>query len=345
MRDQDKYWDCLDQAMEASSGGRPEQALAWLDEALRVNPRGAEAQNGRGEIFWDHGRVAEALREFARAVDSDAGYHPARLNRVEILIEEFGDYEEALALGDALLAESLDPPTEAEAYYLKAKGLFYLDDLEGALFLLRRAIKTRGEVAIYRGFEGQILFELGRLGEAEQALRRSLTLDPECAHSVYHMGLVSEHRGDYEGAERLFEHAVGLAPEMYPLPVRMDPEEFERVALEAVEQLPERVRDYIVNCPILIEDLPSAEVVETEKVSPQLLGLFLGVPVTVAGHDARFATAPRVDVDRIVLFKRNLEKAAASPEELREQIQITVKHEIAHYLGMDEEEVERLGLA
>ena len=345
MRDQDKYWDCLDQAMEASSGGRAEEALAWLDEALRANPMGAEAHNGRGEILWDHGRVAEALREFARAIEADAGYFPARLNRIEILIEEFGDHEEALALGDGLLSESLDPPTEAETYYLKAKGLFYLDDLEGSLFLLRRAVKTRGEVAIYRGFEGQILFELGRLVEAEQALRRSLTLDPGCAHSVYHMGLVAEHRGDYEGGDQLFERASGLTPEMYPLPVRMDADEFERVALEAVEQLPERVRDYISNCPILIEDLPSPEVVRTEKVSPQLLGLFLGVPVTVAGHDARFATAPRVDVDRIVLFKRNLEKAAASPEELREQIQITVKHEIAHYLGMDEEEVERLGLA
>ena len=53
----------------------------------------------------------------------------------------------------------------------------------------------------------------------------------------------------------------------------------------------------------------------------------------------------RTDTDRILLFKRNLEKIASTRDELVEQIQITVKHEIGHYLGLDEEEVERLGLA
>ena len=46
-KDKDRYWDCLDQAMEASHGGRIEEALAWLDEALRVHPDGAEAQPAR----------------------------------------------------------------------------------------------------------------------------------------------------------------------------------------------------------------------------------------------------------------------------------------------------------
>jgi predicted Zn-dependent protease with MMP-like domain len=50
-------------------------------------------------------------------------------------------------------------------------------------------------------------------------------------------------------------------------------------------------------------------------------------------------------MDCILLFKRNLEKVARTREELVEQVQITVKHEIGHYLGLDEEAVERLGLA
>ena len=70
-KDKDRYWDCLDQAMEASHGGRMEEALAWLDEALRVHPDGAEAHNGRGEILWDDGRVDEGLIEFDRAVLAD----------------------------------------------------------------------------------------------------------------------------------------------------------------------------------------------------------------------------------------------------------------------------------
>ena len=66
----DRYWDCLDQAMEASHGGRTEEALAWLDEALKAQPGGAEAHNGRGEILWDEGRIDEALFEFERAIET-----------------------------------------------------------------------------------------------------------------------------------------------------------------------------------------------------------------------------------------------------------------------------------
>jgi tetratricopeptide (TPR) repeat protein len=68
MKDKDRYWDCLDQAMEASHGGRTEEALAWLDEALKAHPEGAEAHNGRGEILWDEGKFDEALAEFELAV-------------------------------------------------------------------------------------------------------------------------------------------------------------------------------------------------------------------------------------------------------------------------------------
>ena len=70
--DKDRYWDCLDQAMEASHGGRIDEALAWLDEALKAHPAGAEAHNGRGEILWDEGRLDEALYEFGRAAPTVA---------------------------------------------------------------------------------------------------------------------------------------------------------------------------------------------------------------------------------------------------------------------------------
>ena len=89
--DKDRYWDCLDQAMEASHSGRIEEALAWLDEALLAHPGGAEAHNGRGEIQWDEGRVDEALFEFESAIRTDPKFTAAHLNRVEMLIEEVGE--------------------------------------------------------------------------------------------------------------------------------------------------------------------------------------------------------------------------------------------------------------
>ena len=345
MLDRDRYWDCLDQAMQASSGGRVDEALAWLEEALRANPGGSEARNGRGEILWDNGRHEEALREFSRAVEADPGLHTAHLNRIEILVEEFQEHEEALELADGLLATPLEQGVEAEVYYLKAKAYFYLDELDGALFLLRRAIRAHGEVGVYRSFEGQILFEMGQYEAARQSLGRAGALDPESPHTFYHLALVLEHLGAPEEAEGLFAQAAEHAPEQFAAPVRIDAAQFETVAEAALRSLPAEIQRYVQNCPIVIEELPSPEMVRDYDVSPQLLGLFVGTPADEPGASPTWGTSPKEGPDRIFLFKRNLEKVAQTRSELVEQIQITVKHEIGHYLGFDEDELDRLGLA
>ncbi|MDJ0868260.1 MAG: tetratricopeptide repeat protein [Myxococcota bacterium] len=345
MNDKDRYWDCLDQAMEASHGGRTDEALAWLDEALKAHPDGAEAHNGRGEILWDEGKVDEALGEFELAAKADPKFVAAHLNRAELLVEEFGAHEEAVEHCDRLLAgrgelPRLDRPTEAEVYYLKSKALFYQDDLQGALFLVRRALKTGGEQGVYRAFEGQILFELARFAEARRQLERAVALDPEAPHAIYHLGLVLERLGDFDEAERAFTQANALDPDHYPLPAELGDEAFERAAQDALANLPRSIREYVENVPVLIEDFPSEDLLDHENVSPQILGIFIGVPRTEAG-----ATDQPRDLDRIILFKRNLEKLCRDEDQLVEQIQVTVKHEVGHYLGLDEDDLERLGLA
>ena len=72
----------------------------------------------------------------------------------------------------------------------------------------------------------------------------------------------------------------------------------------------------------------------------KVIGLFMGVPRTEA-----MATEQRIDLDRIMIFKKNLEKICQDEEDLIDQIQITVRHEVGHYLGLDEDDLERLGLA
>jgi predicted Zn-dependent protease with MMP-like domain len=346
MLDRDsKYEDCLRRARDASSTGSLEEALVCLDEALRHNPAGAEARNGRGEILWDQGRCDESLSEFGQVVEAAPEFIPGHLNRIEILIEEFGEHEEALDIADGVLAGQLERVEEAEVYYLKAKALFYMEDLEGALFLVRRACQVNPEVAVYHGFEGQLLFELGRFALAKRSLVQSGALDPDAPHTLYYLAVVEEALRNYETAEDFFARAAEIQPESYPQPVRIDADDFERAANSALDDLPTEIATYVANCPILIEDLPSETLVRSENVSPQILGLFLGTPATEPGASPTMGTATRSHTDRILLFKRNLEKVAASRDDLIEQIQITVKHEIGHYLGLDEDEIERLGLA
>jgi predicted Zn-dependent protease with MMP-like domain len=345
MKDKDRYWDCLDQAMEASHGGRTDEALAWLDEALKAHPEGAEAHNSRGEILWDEGKVEEALGEFEAANKADPKFVAAHLNRIELLVEEFGAYEEATQHCDRLISGAgdlprLDRPTEAEVYYLKSKALFYRDDLDGALFLVRRALKVGGEQDVYRAFEGQILFETARFDEARRQLERAVSLNPDAAHAVHHLGLALERLGEQAEAERMLARAHTLDPENYPLPIAIGEDDFERAAREAVENLPRSIRECIDGVPLLVEDFPSETLLADHRVSPQLLGIFIGTPRT-----ERSVTAQPRDLDRIVLFRKNLEKVCRDRAELVEQIEITVRHEVGHYLGLDEDDLERLGLA
>jgi predicted Zn-dependent protease with MMP-like domain/Flp pilus assembly protein TadD len=331
--------------MEASHGGRTDEALAWLEEALRAHPEGAEAHNGRGEILWDEGKIDEALHEFERSILADPKFVTAHLNRAELLVEDVSEFERAVAYCDELLAGKtefprLDRTTEGEVYYLKAKATFYLDDLEGALFLVRRALKTAGEVAIYRSFDGQILFELGRFEDARRALDTAVAMDPEAGHAIYHHALVLERLEASEDAERAFAKANALDPERYPMPVEVDESFFRSAAAQALENLPRSIREYVEDVPVLVEDWPSRELLSQENVSPQILGIYMGVPRT-----EKEVTAQPQDLTRVVLFKRNLEKICRDQDDLIEQIQVTVRHEIGHHLGLSEEDLERLGLA
>ena len=355
----DRYWDCLDQAMEASHGGRIEEALAWLEEALKANPGGAEAHNGRGEILWDEGRIEESLYEFEQAIGADPKFGTAHLNRIELLAEELGEFETALEVCDELLAglpnlPRLDRSFQAELCYLKAKALFYKEDLQGAVFLIRRAIKTGGEQSAYTSFEGHVLFEMGAYEEARRVLERAAATEPDSPHIIYSLGLVlerleppagppgegEEEAGPASAAARAFERANALDPMQFPIPLAVSVEFFEEVITEALENLPRSIREYVAGVPILVEEFPGPELVMDERLSPQLLGLFMGVPRTEA-----LATEQVPGLDRILLFKGNLQKICRDREELIEQIQITLRHEIGHYLGLDENDLERLGLA
>ena len=345
MKNNDRYWDCLDQAMEASHGGRTDEALAWLDEALRAHPDGAEAHNGRGEILWDEDRIDEALHEFERAIGADPKFITAHLNRAELLVEDLCEFKQAVSLCNELLSgveelPRLDRGAEAEVYYLKAKAVFYLDDLQGALFLVRRALKTTGEVAIYRSFDGQIQFELGRFAEAKRSLDTAVAMDPEAGHAVYHLALVLERLDASEEADKAFACANALDPERYPMPTRIDEASFRQIAAQAFDNLPRSIREYVEDVPLLIEEWPSEDLMSGENVSPQILGIYLGIPRT----ELQVTDQPE-DLTRVILFKRNLEKICRDRGDLIEQIQITLRHEIGHHLGLSEEDLERLGLA
>ena len=75
-----------------------------------------------------------------------------------------------------------------------------------------------------------------------------------------------------------------------------------------------------------------------DGTDPRLLGLFHGLPL---GRESQLGPAY---AGTIHLFVRNLERESADAAELREQIRVTVLHETAHFIGLDEDDLHRLGL-
>lgn len=113
---------------------------------------------------------------------------------------------------------------------------------------------------------------------------------------------------------------------------------FEREAERALEELPAPLLARLGNVAIVIDDRPSVEMVR-DGVDPRLLGMFSGLPLpdqSALGGGG----VPQV----IQLFRRNLEAEASTAEELAEEIRITVIHETAHYFGLDDSDLDRLGL-
>ena len=115
---------------------------------------------------------------------------------------------------------------------------------------------------------------------------------------------------------------------------------FESLVTKAIEELPWEFREKLKNVAIIVEDYPSQDLLERMEIDPgeSLFGLYEGVPLTERG----FFAAP-LHPDRILIFQRAIEDECDSVEEVKEELKITLVHEVAHFFGMDDDYLEEIG--
>ncbi len=104
--------------------------------------------------------------------------------------------------------------------------------------------------------------------------------------------------------------------------------EFEQLVGEALDTLPEELGQLLDNVVILVED---------EHPEEDLLGLYEGLPLT----EREFSDT--LMPDRITIYRLPLCEESADIDELRDEVTITVVHEIAHHFGIDDEALHELG--
>jgi predicted Zn-dependent protease with MMP-like domain len=119
----------------------------------------------------------------------------------------------------------------------------------------------------------------------------------------------------------------------------MTRERFTRLVEEALHDIPYRFREAMKNVAVVVEDEPSADLLEDMEMEPgdTLFGLYQGIPLTE--RDSHYGnTLP----DRISIYQKPIEEACDDDEDIRQCVAETVIHEFGHYFGLSEEEIEEI---
>jgi predicted Zn-dependent protease with MMP-like domain len=334
-----RYQIYLDKAYDAIDRRAFNEAIRWCKKAAAEDPSAPEAHNARGEALDAAGMWEEALEAFDRALERDPEFVDALLNKAEILGDRQETAEQALPLCDEaerITREGEDESLLAEVHYLRGNALQTLFRFEEALPEYERALSLSPDQPDYLLEKGSTLYNLLEYERAEECLAAALELDPESADAHYVMGLLLEKTDRDAQAQEELAAATRIDPTRYPPVLRVPRERFAARVEEALESLPEEFARHLANVAVLIEDVPEREHLRDLGLDPQLLAVFEGAPQSEPSGNRLPA--------RITLYQRNLEKICLDEEELREQISITVMHEVGHYFGMSEDDLRELGL-
>ncbi len=114
---------------------------------------------------------------------------------------------------------------------------------------------------------------------------------------------------------------------------------FEQLVAEALAGIPGRFRDAMKNIAIVVEDEPAPDLLAEMEIEPPdtLLGLYQGTPLTERAWDYG-NTLP----DRILIFQGPHERESDDEDDLITAIGETLIHEIGHYFGLSEDEIEAI---
>jgi predicted Zn-dependent protease with MMP-like domain len=114
---------------------------------------------------------------------------------------------------------------------------------------------------------------------------------------------------------------------------------FEQLVSEAIRTIPARFRDQLRNLAVIVEDEPAEALLDEMEIEPPdtLFGLYQGTPLTQRAWDYG-NTLP----DRIVLYQGPIEDASDGDDDVVVTIGETLIHEVGHYFGLSEEELEEI---
>lgn len=184
------------------------------------------------------------------------------------------------------------------------------------------------------------LWETYRGDDAAGAVRLGRELvrqHPSNGEAWFWLGCSLEREGAYQAADRCFVRAAKAAQDAQGMPFRVSWRQFQQAVSAAGDALPAPLRAALEEVTLVLADYAEPALLEGFD-EPEILGLFVGNE----RGDREEPGTPQISA-RIHLFRRAHEHACSTRHEFTEEIRQTLWHELGHYLGYDEGELEELG--
>jgi len=326
------------------------RALSCADEALRSSPRLVPALHLRAAALAELGQLDDARLAYAQALAIDPDDPETLLGAAELYASRLEAGRSAQVLGRdyalrgvraALRGHRPRRDLAARLFLAAAMAENDLGESQQALAHAERALRLGADKVDGEYERGVALYELCRFREARASLQQALAAEPDDAWALHYLALVAEATGDAKRADDLDRRARELSPGDFPSPVAMDRQAFEQEVQLAVASLPERERSALKSVPVEIAEIPALDDLTAvdPPLSPSILGLFRGPS---EGEQCLSEDGP--SCRSIVFYRRNLARFARSRRELKEQVRVTLLHELGHLHGESEDDLRARGL-
>jgi Flp pilus assembly protein TadD len=333
--------ELLEQAARDFEKGRYEDALECAREATRSDGTSVAAHHFRGAALVELGHIEEARTAYMRALAIDPDDPEVLRSSADLHVRRLGsrdDLELALQYvkrGLPRAQKGRDRSLLKELHLLQAMALDDLGRPADALAAATKALEYEPKDREARREKGVALFELCRFDQAKTELSRLANEIPD-AWAEHYLGLIAERAHDDVAAAAHFARAHKLDPDAFKPTAQAARSVFQKIVQEELEKLPPGVKAGLARANFEVSDLPEvSDLIATDPpLSPGILGLFRPPPES-APSDAR---------PTILLYRRNLSRAAHNDDELRREVRDTLMHEVGHLNGEDDEQLRDRGL-
>ena len=336
MARQDRLFTDVDRGFTALENGEIAEAEASLERCSKIDRKNPDVVALAAALADAKGDGEGAFAKYSELAELRPDDPMPRICMARLQLHDLGDPDAALDTLDATFDFIDEEADLIEAIVVRTEALLATDDPEAA----RGALSELSSSVIDDSALAYDLADLALAAEDPRAALRWVEIarkDEGIAIDALHLlGRIHEARGDHEAMVEAWQQ-VRKADLAAPAgPVTISEDELERIASEALHELPATAREKLEHVPILIDDVPAEELV-AEGFDPRTLGVIEGP--TLADSDQVPTTATHIR-----LFKKNLERIANDLDELAEEVRITVLHETAHYFGLEDDDLEKIGL-